>query len=38
VGVELPITAQVEALLAGRKDAHAALDDLMLRPQRSETA
>ena len=36
VGVELPITAQIEELLAGRKDARAALDDLMLRPQRAE--
>jgi glycerol-3-phosphate dehydrogenase (NAD(P)+) len=36
-GVELPITAQVAELLAGRKDARAALDELMLRPQRAET-
>ena len=36
VGIELPITAQVEELLAGRKDARAALEDLMLRPQRAE--
>jgi glycerol-3-phosphate dehydrogenase (NAD(P)+) len=35
-GVELPITAQVAELLAGRKDARAALYDLMLRPQRAE--
>ena len=35
-GVELPITAQVAELLAGRKDARTALYDLMLRPQRSE--
>ena len=35
-GVELPITAQVAELLAGRKDPRAALYDLMLRPQRSE--
>jgi glycerol-3-phosphate dehydrogenase (NAD(P)+) len=34
--VELPITAQVAELLAGRKDARAALYDLMLRPQRAE--
>ncbi len=34
--VELPITAQVAELLAGRKDARTALCDLMLRPQRSE--
>jgi len=34
--VELPITAQVAELLAGRKDARTALYDLMLRPQRSE--
>jgi len=36
VGVELPIAAQVAELLAGRKDARAALEDLMLRPQRAE--
>ncbi len=36
-GVELPIAAQVAELLAGRKDARAALYDLMLRPQRAET-
>jgi len=36
VGVELPIAAQVEELLAGRKSARAALEDLMLRPQRAE--
>jgi glycerol-3-phosphate dehydrogenase (NAD(P)+) len=36
VGVELPITAQIEELLAGRTDARAALDNLMLRPQRAE--
>lgn len=35
-GIELPITAQVAELLAGRKDARTALYDLMLRPQRSE--
>lgn len=35
-GVELPITEQVAELLAGRKDARAALYDLMRRPQRSE--
>jgi len=35
-GVELPITAQVAELLAGRKDARAALEELMLRPQRAE--
>ena len=34
--VELPITAQVAELMAGRKDARTALYDLMLRPQRSE--
>jgi len=34
--VELPITAQVAELLAGRTDARAALYDLMLRPQRTE--
>ena len=35
-GVELPIAAQVAELLAGRKDARAAVFDLMLRPQRAE--
>ena len=35
-GVELPIAAQVAEILAGRKDARAALGELMLRPQRSE--
>jgi glycerol-3-phosphate dehydrogenase (NAD(P)+) len=35
-GVELPITAQVAELLAGRKDAPTAPYDLMLRPQRAE--
>ena len=35
-GVELPITAQVAELLAGRKDARTALEELMLRPQRAE--
>jgi glycerol-3-phosphate dehydrogenase (NAD(P)+) len=35
-GVELPITAQVAEVLAGRKDARTALYDLMLRPQRAE--
>src|SRR5262249_40937467 len=36
-GVELPITAQVAALLAGRKDPRTALYDLMLRPQKAES-
>jgi glycerol-3-phosphate dehydrogenase (NAD(P)+) len=35
-GVEMPITAQVGQLLAGRKDARTALEELMLRPQRAE--
>jgi len=35
-GVELPIAAQVAALLAGSKTPRAALEDLMLRPQRAE--
>jgi glycerol-3-phosphate dehydrogenase (NAD(P)+) len=35
-GVELPIAAQVAGLLTGKKDALAALEDLMLRPQRAE--
>ena len=34
--VELPITAQVAALLEGRSDARTALYELMLRPQRAE--
>ena len=34
--VELPITAQVGELLAGRTDARSALYELMLRPQRAE--
>jgi glycerol-3-phosphate dehydrogenase (NAD(P)+) len=36
-GVELPIATQVAELLAGRKDPRAALYDLMVRPQRTET-
>jgi glycerol-3-phosphate dehydrogenase (NAD(P)+) len=35
-GIEMPITAQVAELLAGRKDAKTALYELMLRPQRAE--
>ena len=35
-GVELPITEQMAEVLAGRKAPGAALEDLMLRPQRSE--
>ena len=35
-GVELPIASQVAHLLAGRKDARTALEELMLRPQRAE--
>lgn len=35
-GVELPIAAQVSALMAGRTDARTALEALMLRPQRAE--
>jgi len=35
-GVELPITEQMAAVLEGRKTPRAALEDLMLRPQRSE--
>jgi glycerol-3-phosphate dehydrogenase (NAD(P)+) len=35
-GVELPIAMQVGDLLAGRKDARTALEELMLRPQRAE--
>jgi glycerol-3-phosphate dehydrogenase (NAD(P)+) len=35
-GVELPITAQMAGLIAGRTTPRAALEDLMLRPQRIE--
>ena len=35
-GVELPITEQMALVLDGRKTPRAALEDLMLRPQRSE--
>ncbi len=35
-GVELPIAAQMAEVLAGRKTPRAALEDLMLRPQRVE--
>jgi glycerol-3-phosphate dehydrogenase (NAD(P)+) len=35
-GVELPIAAQVGELLAGRRGAKAALEELMLRPQKTE--
>ncbi len=35
-GVELPIAAQMAEVLAGRKEPLAAVEDLMLRPQRSE--
>jgi glycerol-3-phosphate dehydrogenase (NAD(P)+) len=34
--VELPITSQMAEVLEGRKTPRAALEDLMLRPQRSE--
>lgn len=34
--IELPIATQIADVLAGRKDARAALQDLMLRPQRPE--
>jgi glycerol-3-phosphate dehydrogenase (NAD(P)+) len=37
-GVELPIASQVAELLAGRKDARTALYDLMVRPQKAESA
>ena len=33
---ELPIAAQIAAVLEGRTDARTALQDLMLRPQRAE--
>ena len=35
-GVELPIATQMAEVFAGRKDARAALEDLMLRRQRAE--
>lgn len=35
-GVELPITAQMLAVLEGRKDPRSAVEDLMLRPARAE--
>jgi glycerol-3-phosphate dehydrogenase (NAD(P)+) len=35
-GVELPIATQVGALLDGRTDARTGLEELMLRPQRTE--
>jgi glycerol-3-phosphate dehydrogenase (NAD(P)+) len=35
-GVELPITSQMAEVLAGRKEPRAAVEDLMLRPQRLE--
>jgi glycerol-3-phosphate dehydrogenase (NAD(P)+) len=35
-GIELPITAQMAEVLAGRKTPQAAVEDLMLRPQRAE--
>lgn len=35
-GIELPITAQMAEVLAGRKQPREAVEDLMLRPQRAE--
>jgi glycerol-3-phosphate dehydrogenase (NAD(P)+) len=35
-GIELPITTQMHEVLEGRKDAKAAVVELMLRPQRAE--
>ena len=35
-GAELPIAAQMEEVLAGRRSAAAAVEELMLRPQRTE--
>jgi glycerol-3-phosphate dehydrogenase (NAD(P)+) len=35
-GVELPLAAQMAAVLDGRTTALSAVDALMLRPQRSE--
>jgi glycerol-3-phosphate dehydrogenase (NAD(P)+) len=37
VGVELPIATQMAEVLGGRRDARAALEELMLRPQRAES-
>ena len=37
-GVELPLAAQMSAVLDGRASARDAVEALMLRPQRSETA
>jgi glycerol-3-phosphate dehydrogenase (NAD(P)+) len=37
VGVELPIATQMSAVLAGERHARAALEELMLRPQRAES-
>jgi len=36
-GIELPIATQMADVFAGRKDARAALEDLMLRRQRAES-
>jgi glycerol-3-phosphate dehydrogenase (NAD(P)+) len=36
VGVELPIAAQMAAVLSGRKHPRAATEELMLRPQKGE--
>jgi glycerol-3-phosphate dehydrogenase (NAD(P)+) len=36
--VELPIVAQMAAVIEGRSDVRSAVESLMLRPQRSETA
>jgi hypothetical protein len=35
--VELPIATQMAEVLGGRKTPRAALEDLMLRPQRTES-
>jgi glycerol-3-phosphate dehydrogenase (NAD(P)+) len=35
-GIELPIAAQMQEVLAGRKTPQAAVEELMLRPQRAE--
>ena len=35
-GVELPITSQMTEVIAGRKTPRAAVEELMLRRQRSE--
>jgi glycerol-3-phosphate dehydrogenase (NAD(P)+) len=35
-GIELPITTQMAAVLAGHRSAAVAVEELMLRPQKTE--